>query len=285
MSDPVPSSAISDATTGGRSVITVSGGSDGDVLTRQSDGTYLPETPSGSGNAFGTVQPAINGTNGTAVVAESSADTLTLDTGCGMTISGDAASDKITLNAFGEDLAIARFLGTIYETMSGVITAATATAVTANRKYLIPWKCSHRRTITEMGISVTSGAGGSTAARLGIRNRNPLTGEPTTLVSDCGTVSVATTGHKVLTGLSVTIDPGWYYLEMVSDGAPAIRGVSSATLQVSHMGVEASGTNTLTMISGLFRAFTYAALPADETGQTQGNHLLQSGNLPLIYVR
>ena len=285
MSDPVPSSAISDATTGGRSVITVSGGSDGDVLTRQSDGTYLPETPAGGGNAFGTVQPAIAGTSGTAVAADSSTDTLTLDTGCGMTISGNATTDTITLNAFGEDLPIARFLGTIYETMSGIIVASTSSAVTANRKYLIPWKCSHRRTITEIGISVVSGAGGSFAARLGIRNRNPTTGEPTTLVSDCGTVSVVSAGHKTITGLSVTLDPGWYYLEMVSDGAPAIRGVGSATAQVSHMGIEASSTSTLTMISGLFRAFTYAALPADETGQTQGNHILQSGNLPLVYVR
>jgi hypothetical protein len=35
---------ILDATTGGRSVILVSGGSTGDVLTLQADGTYLPET-------------------------------------------------------------------------------------------------------------------------------------------------------------------------------------------------------------------------------------------------
>ncbi len=251
-------------------------------------GSYndLSDTPAaGGGNSFETIRPAIGGTNGTAVVAESGTDTLTLDTGCGMTITGDAASDKITLNAFGEDLPIARFLGTIYETMSGIIAASTSSAVTANRKYLIPWKCSHRRTITDIGISVVSGAGGSIAARLGIRNRNPTTGEPTTLVSDCGTVSVAAAGHKTISGLSVTLDPGWYYLEMVSDGAPAIRGVPSATAQVSHMGLEASGTSTLTMVAGLYRSFTYGALPVDETGQTQLNHILQSGNLPLVYVR
>lgn len=46
MSDPVPSSAISDATVGGLSVIVVAGGSTGDVLVKQSDGTYLPATPS-----------------------------------------------------------------------------------------------------------------------------------------------------------------------------------------------------------------------------------------------
>lgn len=42
MSDPVPSSAIYDATTGGLSVIVVTGGSTGDVLMLQNDGTYDP---------------------------------------------------------------------------------------------------------------------------------------------------------------------------------------------------------------------------------------------------
>lgn len=53
MGDPVPSSAISDATTGGLSVIVITGGSDGDVLTQQADGTYAPETPSSGGSPGG----------------------------------------------------------------------------------------------------------------------------------------------------------------------------------------------------------------------------------------
>jgi hypothetical protein len=39
------------ATVGGLSVLVVTGGSDGDVLTQQADGTYAPETPSGGGGA------------------------------------------------------------------------------------------------------------------------------------------------------------------------------------------------------------------------------------------
>lgn len=54
MSDPVPSSAIYDATTGGRSVIVITGGSTGDVLTLQSDGTYAPAAPAGGGVGGGT---------------------------------------------------------------------------------------------------------------------------------------------------------------------------------------------------------------------------------------
>jgi len=54
MGDPVPSSAISDATTGGLSVIVITGGSTGQVLTLQADGTYAPATVSGgSGDVVG----------------------------------------------------------------------------------------------------------------------------------------------------------------------------------------------------------------------------------------
>lgn len=54
MGDPVPSSAISDATVGGLSLLVVSGGADGHVLTQQADGTYAPEAPSAaSGDVVG----------------------------------------------------------------------------------------------------------------------------------------------------------------------------------------------------------------------------------------
>ncbi len=49
MGDPVPSSAISDATTGGQSVIVITGGSTGDVLTLQANGTYAAATPASGG--------------------------------------------------------------------------------------------------------------------------------------------------------------------------------------------------------------------------------------------
>jgi hypothetical protein len=56
--DPVPSAAIYDATTGGRSVIVITGGSTGDVLTQQPDGTYTAATPAGAspGGSSGQMQ-------------------------------------------------------------------------------------------------------------------------------------------------------------------------------------------------------------------------------------
>lgn len=59
MGDPVPSSAISDATVAGVSFIVMTGGSIGDVPTKQADGTYLPVTPS-SGGITGSVGSTTN---------------------------------------------------------------------------------------------------------------------------------------------------------------------------------------------------------------------------------
>lgn len=65
MGDPVPSSAISDATTGGLSVIVITGGSTGDVLTLQANGTYAPVTPSGGVSGTGSVDNAVLRADGT----------------------------------------------------------------------------------------------------------------------------------------------------------------------------------------------------------------------------
>ena len=65
-SDPVPSAAIFDATTGGRSVIVVTGGSTGDVLTLQANGTYAAATPSGGSlSGTGAVDNAVLRADGT----------------------------------------------------------------------------------------------------------------------------------------------------------------------------------------------------------------------------
>ena len=66
MGDPVPSSAISDATTGGLSVIVITGGSTGQVLTLQANGTYAPATPSGGVTGTGSVDNAALRADGTA---------------------------------------------------------------------------------------------------------------------------------------------------------------------------------------------------------------------------
>jgi hypothetical protein len=66
MSDPVPSSAIYDATTGGLSVIVITGGSTGQVLTLQANGTYAPATVSaGIGGSVGSTDNRLVRSDGT----------------------------------------------------------------------------------------------------------------------------------------------------------------------------------------------------------------------------
>ncbi len=119
------------------------------------------------------------------------------------------------------------------------------------------------RTFTEIATVVT-GAVASTVIRLGIRNCNQNTGQPTTLILDAGTVDSSTTGLKQITGLSQTLSAGYYLLEMTSNGAPT---VAAMTTPDSSFGTEfsAGGING---IHTLFRDTTYGALASDETGTT-----------------
>lgn len=66
MGDPVPSSAISDATTGGLSLIVITGGSTGQVLMLQANGTYAPATVSaGIGGSVGSTDNRLVRSEGT----------------------------------------------------------------------------------------------------------------------------------------------------------------------------------------------------------------------------
>jgi hypothetical protein len=104
MSDPVPSSAIYDATTGGLSVIVITGGSTGDVLTQQSDGTYAPVTPSSGGvSALGTSGTDLNISGSTLNVPDVSATARGVVTTGTQTIAGAKTfTSKITAPATGQ---------------------------------------------------------------------------------------------------------------------------------------------------------------------------------------
>ncbi len=215
-------------------------------------------------NSFVTVQPQNNGTNGTAVVADSSSDTLTVDSRHGACITGDASGDKLTLDCFGDLTPTYTKDSTVYELPPNTGAASTL-ALVANRLYKTPIFVCRRRTITDVAIVVSTLAAGSNI-RLGLRRMSLTDGEATTLVADFGVVSGATTGTKTITGISVVVDAGWYYLEVVSDGTPTIRCITS-TSQPNPMG--SVPTTTWTNVNGLFRAFTYGTLPSDETGVSQ----------------
>jgi hypothetical protein len=152
-----------------------------------------------------------------------------------------------------------------------VISAAATLALVANRKYLIPQRFSNDCTISEVAMGVTAAVVG-TNIRIGLRALNQSTGIPGALIADFGTVSSASTGLKQITSLSQAVTAGIHCWEIVSDGAPTLRGASNGTT-LPLLGFSVA-TTTFNVVAFLFRAFTYATLPSDESLQTQ---TVQSG--------
>jgi len=74
-------------------------------------------------------------------------------------------------------------------------------------------------TVTELGIYIPTGVGSSTV-RLGLYADND--GQPTgSPLVDAGTIDSSTTGYKSITGLSVSVNPGRYWIAAVSQGVAA----------------------------------------------------------------
>ncbi len=235
--------------------------------------------PIGSNNIFSTVQPQNNGTNGTAVVADSSTDTLTINARIGCSIGGDAASDTLTLSAFGFGSCPPAQIASSYRTQQ-MPSGSGQLALVANRLYKLPIVISERITIASVIIGVTALSAGS-SIRIGIRRFDHTTGEFTTLPSggDFGTVSGATTGTRIITGLSCVVEPGVYAIEIVSDGTPTVSGTSSNIAQPSIWGAVWSSNFAFPTFAAQ-RTFTFGALPTNESGVSQT--AISSGVIPVV---
>lgn len=77
-------------------------------------------------------------------------------------------------------------------------------------------------TITDAELRVTTQAVSASSARIAIYNVNDKW-EPTSLVSDLGTVSIASTGRKEINNLSVILRPGYYAVWVVVELAVSIE--------------------------------------------------------------
>lgn len=111
--------------------------------------------------------------------------------------------------------------------------ASTTLLVINDRLYLSPFVLQRRRLPAAIGVYVNTVGSAGALLRFGIFADSD--GTPTTLVEDCGTVTAETTGMRSKTPTKV-LDPGLYWLGVVSQGAPAtapvLRSVSSGNLMV-----------------------------------------------------
>jgi len=138
------------------------------------------------------------------------------------------------------------------------VATTTNSAITANRLYMMPVMIPYDMTAVALALRVTTGAAGN--ARMGLYADNQ--GNPGSLLLDAGAVDTATAGLLELT-LSQPLVAGVYWLAVVFSAAPTVNAHTGAG---GAMGRD-SASVTSVPIAGYYRGFTYAALPADESGQ------------------
>ncbi|HEX4111539.1 MAG TPA: hypothetical protein VH020_03305 [Stellaceae bacterium] len=95
----------------------------------------------------------------------------------------------------------------------------TATLGSANMLYAVPFYAWLSQTFTKIGIDVATGAA-STSCEIGVYNNNG--GVPGSLLVDAGNVSVASTGIQEVTGVSIPLAQGWYWLAIGCNGTPGL---------------------------------------------------------------
>jgi hypothetical protein len=142
-------------------------------------------------------------------------------------------------------------------------------ALTINRLYAVPFFAVKSLNISRIAIHVTT-LGSSSSARLGIYQDNGSI-YPNNLISDCGVVSMTSTGIKEITGLNIAFSANTlYWLVLVCNVAATISALAIVYLN-ALLGYPTTALNTVGF-SSYYVAFTYAALPATYPGSATLNN-------------
>jgi hypothetical protein len=115
--------------------------------------------------------------------------------------------------------------------VAGLHYSAAAPRTTASRPNgfatLLPVPIGSSRTFTGMGVEIVTAGESGSKVRLGVYSDSG--GAPGNLVADAGQVPADTTGLKTITGLTITLEPGWYYLaatvQSASTTSPVMRAI------------------------------------------------------------
>jgi hypothetical protein len=151
-------------------------------------------------------------------------------------------------------------------------------SMVANRIYAVPFYVGKAFTFTKMGCFVTSTAAG--LFELGVYDN--LDGAPNQLVHDCGSVAIsANNTPSQITGRTITLAPGYYWLAVAANATPAIRTTpTSDSANFNTLGTANTGTNT-TGYTGCQGTWTFSAgnLPATFPTPT-----FNSANTPIAFI-
>lgn len=133
--------------------------------------------------------------------------------------------------------------GTRYALPSTIAVAGGTAARSQNVLYFNPFYVSGAITIVGMQVRVTAQGAADTVGRLGIYETTAAFDGGGDLVLDAGTVSVATTGVKAITGLSTLLAPGWYLAALLHNGGGDVTFVHHVTQAALH-GLAGDGHST-----------------------------------------
>lgn len=146
-----------------------------------------------------------------------------------------------------------------------------------NRLHVMPFFNGLAGTVTKIGVKVTT-AVASSHARLGIYNNDATRNLPGTLLLDAGVVNCNSAVEVTNTISQALAANTWYWLACVLD----LTGLS---LTMWYSNVAGFGISSLLPTGNLqiYRAFTYAALPADESAQAYT--IASGGACPLVFLK
>lgn len=145
-----------------------------------------------------------------------------------------------------------------YYFVAPLFTATSTVALTANRIYAIPFVLSVSKTITTIGITVSTAASGTTV-QVGVYSDSD--GSPNALLYSTSSLDSGTTGFKTYTNQSWSLSAGaTYWLAIQSNGTPTVGAITP----VSNL-VYCSGT-TFARQNGIYYSAASYGLPSSLSG-------------------
>lgn len=138
--------------------------------------------------------------------------------------------------------------------------SSTGYTCVANRMVYMPFMLATSAEVDALGVRVGTGVA-ATNLRLGLYDVG-ANGHPNKLLGETAALASATTGVDVIgtIGTPVRLQPGWYFLTVVSDGAPALGRMDVGGSFGAFLGAGAG--NLMTTIGYFYATHTFGALPA-----------------------
>lgn len=138
----------------------------------------------------------------------------------------------------------------------------------ANTIRYVPFYIDMDITVTRMGINVVSAGAAASTCRLGIYTNDAATTQPSTRLVDTGTIDLVATGAKSVTGLSVALTKGLYWMAYFGNSASG-----SITAVGANFVFDVKGQASISSIGfvGFNQSLAYTTLPASAGTLTEVN--------------